>query len=489
MCATSIVKLGAFDRNWTSEFRSQFKSPPGEWLQQGSDGKPLVSWYGGDYQPACMSNPDWRKYEKFIVRKTLEAGGDGIFFDNPTVHPNGCYCRYCMEKFAKFLSAEHGAGHVDVPADGSVELLRKIAMDRPKDFLRFRGTVASDFLADMRAYARTIKPAALITCNNSLNSPEVLFSQCRTYGYNIHAMSAVEDLVVVEDMSSQPRILSDGKQFVEYGPVYEMLHAISHDKPIVAVTIAEGDYTTPPNLCRLAMAEAAAHGASYLSWPTWPENERAKMASGLRPQAEFLRENAALLNATEVRAEALVFLPFQRWVDTPNCQTLGVIRALSAANVQYRVVCEDDLEKSLLAADGPKDLIVESAEILTDAQKAVIEKYKASGGRVIWSQSPTWFKEFQAAATVPAVVVDHQPAIRIVMRSQGTRTIVHVLNLNVERVSSFQDRVKSASNVQVSLRYSGKNPTSVAAPAPIQMRRAAQFHSARVMTNMASRSS
>ncbi len=323
VCATSIVKIDNFDRNWTAEFKAQFKSPPREWLQQGSDGKPLASWYGGDYQPACMSNPDWRTYEKFIVRKTLESGHDGIFFDNPTVHPQGCYCRFCMEKFRKFLSAENVDG---VPADGSVELLRKVAVSRPKDFLRFRGTVASDFLAEIRSYARTIKPAVLITCNNSLNSPDVFFSQCRTYGYNIQAMSAVEDLVVVEDMSSQPRILSDGKQLVEYGPSYELLQAISHGKPIVAVTIAEGDYTTPLNLCRLAMAEAAAHGASYLAWPTWPENERAKMAAGLKPEAEFLREHADLLNGTQVRADALVFLPFRQWVETASCQTLGVVR-------------------------------------------------------------------------------------------------------------------------------------------------------------------
>ena len=53
-----------------------------------------------------------------------------------------------------------------------------------------------------------------------------VFAQCRTYGYDIHTLSRAEDLVVVEDMASQPRVLADGR-VVEYGAVYEMLRAIA----------------------------------------------------------------------------------------------------------------------------------------------------------------------------------------------------------------------------------------------------------------------
>jgi hypothetical protein len=79
----------------------------------------------------------------------------------------------------------------------------------------------------------------------------------------------------------------------EYGPIYELLHAISHRKPVVACALADGDYHTAPNLVRLAMAEAAAHRASYLAWPTWPENVRQKMIAAIRPQADLLRKNAS----------------------------------------------------------------------------------------------------------------------------------------------------------------------------------------------------
>ncbi|MDQ6633084.1 MAG: putative glycoside hydrolase family 15 protein, partial [Verrucomicrobiota bacterium] len=164
VCATSIVKLEAFDKNWSEKFRAQFSAAPAEWLQQDKNGKPLPSWYGGDYRSACMNNPDWRAYEKFMVRQQLEAGYDGIFFDNPTVHPQGCYCGYCMRKFALFLN--RAGEKIDAAAQSEVPFLRKLAVSRPKDFMQFRCSIAADFLAEIRSYARTITPEALITCNN-----------------------------------------------------------------------------------------------------------------------------------------------------------------------------------------------------------------------------------------------------------------------------------------------------------------------------------
>jgi len=464
VCATSIVKLDAFDRQWGADLRRQLSTPPATWLQQDRDGQPLASWYAGDYRPACMNHPDWRAYQKFVVRLQLECGHDGIFFDNPTVHPQGCYCEHCMKRFAGFVARE--GVKVDTAAADWVQVVRRLAGERPKDFMRFRCTIAADFLGEMRAYARTIKPSALVTCNNSLNSPEAFFSQCRTYGYNIHELSRVEDLVVVEDMATQPRVLADGT-VVEYGPVYEMLHAISRGRPLVATVLAEGDYHTPANLVRLAMAEAAAHGASYLWWPTWPENQRRGMVEAVAPQAQFLRKHAELLNGMEPRVDVLFLLPFGRWVETADCQALKVARALNTANAQFRVVCEEDLEKSLMAERRPSVLVVESPALLGELERGVIEKYKAAGGRVVWSAGEKWLTEVREAVDKPvAEVVVGPPTVRAIVREKAGspgKTIVHLLNLNVRRVSSFEDRVAPVSQLGLRVRCRADRITSVKA--------------------------
>jgi hypothetical protein len=406
-----------------------------------------------------MNNPDWRTYEKSIVRLQIESGHDGIFFDNPTVHPQGCYCEHCMVKFGRFLTGE--GAKVDSPAAADVDSLRQLATSRPKDFMRFRCTIAANFLAEMRTFARSLNPSAIVTCNNSLNSPEAFFAQCRTYAYDIHAMSRAEDLIVVEDMASQPRARADGAT-IEYGPIYEMLHAIGHSKPLVAVTLADGDYHTPPNLMRLAMAEAAAHDASYLSWPTWPENQRTRMVAAARPMADFLRANTALLNGTTRRADVVLFLPFRKWVETADCQSLRVARELGRINVQFRVASEDGLAEAIAGANAPAVLLVESPAVLTGAEAELVEKYRAAGGRVVWSGRERWLEDVRAAAPTSSIVLRGPATVRAVVRDQAKRSIVHLLNLEVRRVSSFEDRVNPVSDLRLQIRRRVA-PTSVEA--------------------------
>ncbi|MDB6124532.1 MAG: hypothetical protein JWQ71_3525 [Pedosphaera sp.] len=452
VCATSIVHLNSFDKNWSPKFRAQFHTLPAEWRQKDQKGKPLPSWYGGEYQPACMNNPDWRTYEKAMVRMQLESGHDGIFFDNPTVHPQGCYCTFCLEKFGRFYASKIGKAKATTTSRDTIDALWQLAIDHPREFMEFRSTIARDFMAEMRNYARTLKRYALITCNNSLNSADVLFSQSRTYGYNIYEMSKTEDLVVVEDMSSQPRTLADG-QTVEYGPTYKQLQAISHGKPVVAVTIADADYHTAPNLVRLAMAEAAANGASYLSWPTWPENVRQKLASTIRPQAEFLRQNQKLLNDTKPRSDVLLFSPFRRWLDTDKCTASVLAAALNRADIQYSVSCEDDFEKSLKSKNFKSSvLLVESLSVLNENEKGFVEKFKCNGSQIIVADQKDWLTKLQQTVSRPSIVMTGPATMRAVVHDQRNRTLVHLYNLNVEKLSSFDDKIHPAKDLHIKVR-------------------------------------
>jgi hypothetical protein len=442
VCATSLVKLDTFDRNWPAEFRKQFSASPASWLQCDAQGQPLPSWYGGDYRPACMNNPNWRLYEKFVVRRQLEAGFDGIFFDNPTVHQQGCYCEYCMRRFATF-AASHGLA---LDSGRPVAELRKAALDHPQEFQQFRVTIASDFLADMRTFARTINPHALMTCNNSLNSPDALFAQCHNFAYDIFEMSKVEDLVVVEDMATQPRVRSDGT-IAEYGPAYEILAAISHGKPVVACTIADGDYHTAPNLMRLAMAEAAAHGASYLSWPTWPQEMRAKMIAGVRPEADFLRQHAPLLNGGHRRADVIIFLPFRQWTQTAVCHPLQWANALSAANIPFRVICEEDLVRTL-AEEPSAVLLAQSPSVLLETERSVF------AGKVVWvdeNGKKDWLARLKKTIGQPSLMLKGPSTIRVAVSDLSGKTIVHLLNLDVRRVSSYDDTIRPVDNVDITL--------------------------------------
>ena len=470
VCATSMVNLEAFDQNWTPEFRREFHSPPAQWRQQDRHGQPLPSWYGGNYQAACMNNPDWRTYERFMVQAQLEAGCDGVFFDNPTVHPQGCYCRFCMEQFVRWLASERPDRTEPLPALNSVAARRNYAAAHPQEFRQFRCTIARDFLAEMRACARRSKPGALVTANNSLNSAEVLYSQCRSYAYNIYEMSKAEDSVVVEDMSSQPRRLTSG-QTIEYGPTCKLLRAISHGKPVVAIALAEADYHTPPHLVRLALAEAAANGVSHLWWPTWPEEQRQRMISLVRPEAEFLREHAALLNLARPRTEVLLFLPFRNWVKRETCQASAIAAELTRANVQYEVFCEDALPFSngtdasglaspKMAIESPRKdslfnahvILAPSLSDLTSQERQSLERLCKRGGRLLAADQPDWLPKVRAAVGQPSISIKGPRTVRATISDKPGGTLVQLFNLDLERVSSFEDRIHPAMNCRLRLR-------------------------------------
>jgi hypothetical protein len=199
------------------------------------------------------------------------------------------------------------------------------------------------------------------------------------------------------------------------------------------------------------MAEAAANDASYMLWPTWPQGERAHMISAIRPQADFLRENGQLLNDAPFRSDVLVLLPFRRWLETDHCVASDLAAALSKANVQYRVVEEEDLSQALSGMQS-KVLVVESLSVLTPAEKLTVTKFEKNGGRVIAADSADRLGPVAGAIGRPSLRIDGSPLVRAVVHDQNERAIVHLLNLNVRRISSFQDSVTSLSNLKLEVR-------------------------------------
>jgi hypothetical protein len=393
-----------------------------------------------------MSNPDWRAYEHFMVKQQIDAGCDGIFFDNPTVHPQGCFCRFCMEKYSSFLGKAAPSG---VDKTNVLESLREHAAAHPDKFMQFRCTIARDFLADMRDYARTINPKAWMTANNSLNSADVLFSQSRTYGYNIFEMSRAEDLVVIEDMSSQPRALPDGRM-LEYGPTYEQLTAISHGKPIVAVCLADSDYHTPPNLVRLAMAEAAAHGCSHLWWPVWPEAERHRMSATVRPEALFLREHAGLLSDGVPRCDVLLLLPINDYLRTAECKTSQDAARLTAANISYRVQTVEELEAPSYPPQPPKVILTPNGVALSSSQTDKLRNRFGSQAKWLNTGDTNWLAQVKIAAPPISIQGESSKFIRATLHDKKNGAILHLLNLNIVKSSSFQDKVTPAVGLQIS---------------------------------------
>jgi hypothetical protein len=59
------------------------------------------------------------------------------------------------------------------------------------------------------------------------------------------------------------------------------------------------------------------------------------------------------------------------------------------------------------------------------------------------------------------VTLQAPPSVRVVIRDQRGRTLVHLLNLNVQRISSFEDKVTPASDIGLQVRVPFKRVRKV----------------------------
>jgi hypothetical protein len=213
---------------------------------------------------------------------------------------------------------------------------------------------------------------------------------------------------------------------------------------------------------RLAMAEAAANDASYLAWPTWPENERKRMAETVRPEADFLRNNEKLLNDTMPRCDVALFLCYRRWLEKETCAVSALAAALTRENIQYAAYSEENFDELTKKRDERLPvLLIESRSVLNDGEKQAVAKFEKAGGKVIAADQGKWLADLKGAVEKPSVVVKGPATVRVVVRDQNGRTIAHIYNLNVQKVSSYQDKVVPAENVEVKVRKTSGEAHSI----------------------------
>jgi hypothetical protein len=202
-------------------------------------------------------------------------------------------------------------------------------------------------------------------------------------------------------------------------------------------------------------------------WPTWPEAQRKRMAETIRPQADFQREHFKLLNGVEPRRDVTLFLPFRRWVESKRCVASELAAKLSAANIQYAVVTEDDLVRVVTPAPGSvpaaggirtaagtpvkRVVLVESRFVLQPAEAAALAKFEQAGGLVVAADEGDWMKTLDASLS-RSLELTGPPTVRAVVRDQAGRTVVHLYNLAIERLSSFEDKVTPAADLSIRVR-------------------------------------
>jgi hypothetical protein len=233
----------------------------------------------------------------------------------------------------------------------------------------------------------------------------------------------------------------------------------------VACTLADADYYhTTPHLARLSMAESAANDASWMLWPAWPENIRKAASAAIFPEAELLRRNEKLLNNTRPRCDVLLYLCFRRWLETDHCAISTMAASLGQANIQFEVCSEDDFTKDVASRKPVAPvLLIESYSALNGMEKGAIETFKTNGGRVVAGDETNWINQVRRAVEKPSIELRGPSWLRAAVRDQAGRVIVHLYNLDVQRVAPYEDEAHPVQEVGLIVRAPFKRVRSVRA--------------------------
>jgi hypothetical protein len=223
-------------------------------------------YYTGRYM-TCPSHPEWQKHLRDMVRGILDAGAEGVYFDNPwhacqPIHfggawlgPAGCYCDRCRRAFRETTGLE-------MPTSISPK-----GDEASRDYLRWRAGQITGIIAMLGDYARTLRPGVVIGANdyNAVMNPSYV-----AYGVDLAALAGVQDVVMIEDFAL-PRwragTRGNPETLVNNALTLRTARALIGDTPLSTDPYDRGigfDPVYPARRFQQGIAEAAACGATMV---------------------------------------------------------------------------------------------------------------------------------------------------------------------------------------------------------------------------------
>ena len=343
-----------------------------DWYARDSKGRPF-HYYTGRFM-ACWSDPEWLEHLREMVLGVVQAGSDGVFFDNlwHGVQPfhlggawlggAGCYCQRCQAAFQQETS-------LSIPTrlfpDQNLE---------SQQYLRWRANQVTQTLADLAWFARSLNPQVQISANNF---DAVMRPSYVTYGIDLPALAQVQDVIMIEDYGLphwQPSIgKKETPQLVNNALTLRTAQALVGTTPLTTIPYDQGigfDELYPPRRYRQAIAEAAACGAATVVKGTeYFHQGRFTLLTALKfsPQRQaigqiqrWLVENADLYQQQQNAASIGLLYPgealWQSW-DRIAPIYFGTGQALLASGIPWRVLRPDGdlhgLEVLLSFEDDP----------------------------------------------------------------------------------------------------------------------------------------
>lgn len=439
-----------------------------DWYALDRSGRPFY-YYTGRYM-VCWLHPEWRAHLRAMVQEVVEAGADGVFFDNPWhgsqpfyvgrtwLGTAGCYCARCREAFTR----ETGQAIPAAVAPETDEVSRR--------YLSWRAGIVTQTLAELAEHARRLRPDVVVSANDfdAVMRPSYLI-----YGIDLAALAGVQDVMMIEDYGLPNW---NGVHLVNNALTLRTARALSDATPVSTNPYDKGigvDGVYPARRFQQGIAEAAACGSPMVVKGTeyvGPDGFTLLTAERFGPERDaigqynrWLRDHAALFADRRNKATIGLLHPGDRlWQDWSRLAPLyfAAGQTLLVAGVPWRVVARidqlDGVEVLLCITPPPPD--VSQRPGLRVIEVASLPRWSAPSPPLL-SRYPTL--RSAASALVGALY-------RSYFQHRFTRRVVDRLGLVHFFAQSAYFRVPSSAQRQALLAALGPCPHPiVAADAPV----------------------
>lgn len=326
-----------------------------DWYAQTPDGRKIY-YYTGRYM-TCWRHPQWLDHLKNIIAGILEAGADGVFFDNPwhgaqPLHLAGawlgwagCYCTRCLGAFRQetgFQAPSSLAPETDPDSQA---------------YLEWRTREVTRTLAMLSDYARSIRPDVFISANNF----DAIMRPSTVYGIDLRSLSNVQDVMMIEDFGLprwETSPTGERSLLVNNALTLRTARALVGDTPLTSDPYDRGigfDQVYPPRRLAQGIAEAAACGTAMVVKGTeFIEDGKFTLLTAPRYTAQravvkriqdWLAAHSDLYTNRRNAAKIGLFYPereiWRHW-DRIAAVYFGAAQTLTSAGLPWRVVTKSD---------------------------------------------------------------------------------------------------------------------------------------------------
>ncbi len=391
------VRVGGYVGS-TMMYETFFLEEPGarDWMQVDENGRPMYYGHAGDQTfryVACRNNPGYKAFIEKVLRLGIQdIKLDLIHFDQmyQWAEPKSCRCRYCTERFSRWLQERYPAGSrkarfgferlegvIPPPFDLFEGPVRFGKLKNPvmQEWVLWRASETTRHYAEHDVFIDSLNPEVALEGNPGVYPAH---NGGFSHGADLGSMLEHGDIVWSEEgshaaWSPDGRLVSKIRSFKAARVMGKSLFVYTGGR------YGSQDPASPPHL---RIAEAMAFNGNNLGMVGDVHPDGIKLTPEAQRYIRFFHQHKADLAATEPVGDAAVLHAFAATEFNPS-EAIVAATLAEQTFIQHHIPFNLIFDKHLNGLSRYKVLVLADQDALSDAQVELIRRFVQEGGGLV----------------------------------------------------------------------------------------------------------